>query len=421
MVESVSPKDVMEMIFDRELCGSDGLNTHQINSYTETVKAYKDNNGLRGAVVLGNNAAFNHSQYPTGQVLHFDPYAPVDPMTLNPNSFECISMCKILPELKQRFDDKFFLEKLGALQSIEQYTTDPITLELREDDNYDNDYWKAEIGQSGAVDVCKRKRGARSHDYFIIAKAAAPLVGQQIIDELKQDKINGEIVSWGDFVNGKKMKYWKNAASRNADRLALLASEKLHVEIETTEEVGTYTETDNQAAHLTAQSMMAPNIRQFISSIGMSFGKGANQHVVSQYSHCIPASACKDKYCLVACSPFHGFVGVKMGEDFKPSKGVVPTTTGRCANSATLDYSKIDEQDLEDIDTQYTWEGKPDQLAAEDVHDKLHPGAYRKFDDEFITQNFMKQGMKEKSYQQYIPVISKVGARKPRQVQKEMK
>jgi len=417
---SVNPVEVMNKIFDTALLGKEAknaLNQHQINSYTEVVKSNEFGATIREAVVFGNASGFNHSEFPTGQMIKYAADSYVDPMTLRPDSIKCTVVCPIYPQKGQRFNDKFFLDKLQDLQNgIEQYSSNPITLMHRDEDNKDNDYWKPEMGSSGSVGIQKKQRGARNWDYFVYASASTDVLGQQVINEVIDAKKQGNPMTWRTFAESESKKYWENKVLANVARLARQVAEKLKVSIDTTEEYGTYTETDDQAPHLIAQTKFAPAIEQYISSIDIQYG-GRRGPVVAQYSQCTPVDLCRNNVCLVAVSPFRGFVGVKLDDGFAPTKGALPTTTGRKVHSTNLDFQNgISEEDFEDIANQYTWDGKPEKLSKKDIHDKIHPGAYRGFSDEFVENNFLSQGTVKRNIDNYIPVIAKISVSKPRPV-----
>jgi hypothetical protein len=63
------------------------------DQYANIVAAYGHGRGIQSAVVLGNASP----QGPTGHVINFKPEAPIDAVTLSPDSFEYLVMCKVCP------------------------------------------------------------------------------------------------------------------------------------------------------------------------------------------------------------------------------------------------------------------------------------------------------------------------------------
>lgn len=397
------------------------LNTHQMNAFAETVKAYGKGRGIHSAWVMGNASAHDHSVFPTGHVINFKPGAKVDTITLTPESFECLVLCKIIPDKDQKLTDDFFRtpEKLQALNdAVPQYSDAPIGLAHRTDDNFDDDHWIAELGDNGSIAVLSKRRGARATDYFVAAKCGAPVYGAQLIASIDERKGNAttDTTTWGDFVDSKEVKYWKNAAKRNACRLAQKTAEKLRVAIDTGVEDATYCPDPNQAGRVTA----SPTYMQYVSSIASSvINNASGTRVVSQYSQCTPAGRGHGNYHIVAVSPFSGFVGVKLQPGFVPLGGALPSTTGRAISSAAIDMNTVEKDDAEAIASQYTWEGKSTAAAAAAnvINDRVHPEAYRAFDGAFLRDNFVSQGwQKDMARESFDTVIMKVPSRKSRPV-----
>jgi hypothetical protein len=81
-------------------------------------------------------------------------------------------------------------------------------MKLRDDDNMDNNYWVAEIGESGFVGVARKRRGAQAFDYFIVAQCGAPLVGRAFIEGLQSQKGT----TWRQAVESKEMTFWRNVS-----------------------------------------------------------------------------------------------------------------------------------------------------------------------------------------------------------------
>jgi len=66
------------------------------------------------------------------------------------------------------------------------------------------------------------------------------------------------------------------------------------------------------------------------------------------------------------------------------------------------------------IQNTFTWEGKGPTAA---INDRLHPEAYRPFDEEFTEQNFRSQGWTpngKRAIEDLDVVILKIAARKGR-------
>jgi hypothetical protein len=204
-------------------------------------------------------------------VINFVPESPVNPITLSPQSFQYLVMCKIVPAKDQTLTDDFFKKNLPALDAaVAQFSPAPISMEHRADGNMDNDFWVAEIGEGGFVGVTKKRRGANAYDYFVVAQCGAAKVGAKFIENIKAAS---PPMTWRQAAESQEMTYWRNAAARNACRLAFAASERLNVVIGNTDEDATYTLSDAQAPRKTA----LPEHRQFVSQIGLSMIKASHR------------------------------------------------------------------------------------------------------------------------------------------------
>ena len=147
---------------------------------------------------------------------------------------------------------------------------------------------------------------------------------------------------------------------------------------------------------------------------------------MAQYSQCAPVGLLNSEqdYHLVAASPFTGFVGVRLEKGFRPAKGALPCTTGRKLVATQVEKLPLEREALLRIRSKYTWEGKSSAAAAAGgtpamatINDRLHPEAYRAFDDAFVEANFERQGwskMGKNPTEDLDVVIMKVAARKAR-------
>lgn len=418
-VANISSAQLVEKLFDQSMVKASGsaLGLHQVNAFAETAKIYDNGRGIHNAIVMGNTAAFDPKEYPSGFVCNFNVNAAVDPISLSSDSFQAMVLCKVIngKTKAQTPGDDYFKAKLASLDdAASQYTSTPISNGVRSDLNYDQDHWTAEMGKSGACGVLRRRRGNRSNDYYVYARSSADTLANDVIKMVANAKEAGTPMTWNDFLRSKPLAYWKNATMRNACRLAHAVSAKLDVCIETINEDGTYTLDDNQAERVTA----LPTHSQFISSLAFSHDH-RNQLFATQYSQCAPPAtgvAGADNIHFVSVSPYHGLVGVKMPAGRAFPGIALPTTTGRRVNASAVIKQPIGEDDVDAISTQYTWEGKPkDKLDAKSINDRLHPEAYRAFDAPFIEANFVSQGWKkEMGTEPFDPVIMKVATRKAR-------
>jgi hypothetical protein len=198
--------------------------------------------------------------------------------------------------------------------------------------------------------------------------------------------------------------------------VAHAVAEKLDVAIPTIGEDATYLQTEDQARRVTAR----PLYRQWLSGISSSVTGTGGQAVrtVTQYSQCAPVGVINSTqdYHLVAASPFAGFVGVRLQQGFRPLKGALPCNTGRKVPAAQAEKMPLDKEQADRIRAMYTWEGKG---ATAPINDRLHPEAYRAFDDAFVEANFERQGWRKvgkSPVEDLDPVIVKIAARKARPV-----
>lgn len=185
-------------------------------------------------------------------------------------------------------------------------------------------------------------------------------------------------------------------------------AEKLDVAISTIEEDATNTANDSQTGHVTA----LPTHAQYVSSLAFSNVRGTR--VVTQYNQCAPApfSSVRGTLHVVAVSPFAGFVGIRMREGFVPTLGALPTSTGRATVHTALRKETVDMDDAKAIGSQYTWEGK----TQDSFNDRVHPEAYRAFDDTFIGSALVANGWaRDAGYETFDPVIVKLATRKERE------
>ncbi len=263
-----------------------------------------------------------------------------------------------------------------------------------------------------------------------MASCGAPLLGQDTIASIASP-VDGAAttVTWSAVADDRPLLFWKNAAYRNACRVAHRVSEAMGVSIETQNEYGTFRMYPNsEAERVTA----LPEHVQFVSSIAKSTAPStavANMTVdtVAQYSHCAPISRSEKPYHLVAVSPFAGLVGMAVPKGAVPVGAALPTTTGRTKKSIASIASELGKETAlepeiqELIDTRYVWENDV-ASAARDLSavDRLHPEAYRAFDSEFISSSIaplVKVGVEKLRFETFEPVCMKVPTRRSRPYQ----
>ena len=405
--------------FTRHCKGVSALSPHMNNVLCELVKSYGPQ--LLGAHVLGNESETDQSQFPSGMAMYFDKNAPVNPMSLSGDAIQALVMAKIVVRKDERLDDKFFVDRLQKLQAaVPQYADIPITLTHMDPATYtDADHWSEELGPSGSVGVVKKPLNAKNNAYYLYALCSTPVLGQQVVDQLAAKTPSPP--TWSEFSRDPRTIFWRQSVMRNAARVLYSAAQHMGVMINTTTENGTFQETPDQAAKIVADLETEESVRQYISDIcSVQTPAPAVRDAIGQFIHCAPVSKLGTaQYCLVADSPFQGFTGVRM-KKFTPgaSLSVFPTTTGRKTASAALDTTAVTKHELQDISTQYIWEGKPEKIAdARTMNDRLHPHAYRTCDDEFLKTQFFDRGV-ENAFgvtERFTPVISKVANRKQRQ------
>lgn len=194
-------------------------------------------------------------------------------------------------------------------------------------------------------------------------------------------------MTWKEFINSGQFAYWKQAVIRQACRNAYAVAEKLGVGIPTINEDATYRQTADQAARVTA----CPSHTQWISTIEASRtnGTGGPRHTVSQYIQCSPADGNYQPYHFVSMGPSAGYAAVKLQAGFQPVSGALPSTTGRIKGRSQVERHPWDPDEASRISAQCTWEGKGPTAP---INDRLHPVAYREFDDTFLAKNFEQQG-----------------------------
>lgn len=387
-VIEADPAKIATHLFDTRFAPEPKMAPHQLNAYAETVRAYNLGQGIHSAFVLGNASALNPSAYPSGQVINYKPDAKVDSLTLTPESMHVLVLCKIIAANGQTLNDDFFKAKLDALEeAVPQYSSAPISSEIRNDaDNTDDGLWSAELGDTGSTGVLVRRTG-NTNDYYIQANCTVPMLGRQFIDDLARRSEAGKAPTWGEMVRSRDFAYWKQATVRQACRVAYAVAEKLGVGIPTINEDGTYRQTIDQAARVTA----CPTHVQWISSIETSrSGTGDKQrHTVSQYIQCSAADGNSQAYHFVSLGPSEGYAAVKLQVGFRPVAGALPTTTGRVKARTQVEKQRWDPEDATRVAAQCTWEGKGPGGA---INDRLHSAAFRAFDDTFVAKNFEQQG-----------------------------
>lgn len=89
------------------------------------------------------------------------PKAPVDTLTLTPESFEVQIHCEITPDPKSKepLTQEFFERRLSALnESVQQFSQKPICLATRGRGNFDDDHWVEEMTGTGSVGIEKASR-----------------------------------------------------------------------------------------------------------------------------------------------------------------------------------------------------------------------------------------------------------------------
>ncbi len=406
----IDPADV----FLTDHARSEKLTTLQTNAYAETVKAYNNGQEIYSAHVLANNTSSNPVRFPTGQVVLHPWDSKVKSISLEPDTFQCMIVCRIVPKANQRFTDDFFQKKLQDLcDSVPQYSNRPISLFTRDEesgDNTDKAVWVEEMGPRGWVDVSKKARPNRvDHDYYITVCASVPVLGEDIIKDIDESEVPDTFQS---ALTGKLL-YWKLASARNACRLGEKISAALGVSILTdNEDEGAvyHVDPDNEGPKVTAQ----PTYTQYISSVqrGVNGSGGARAGVV--YNHASPntnTNGRKMGYHFVLVSPYTGYVGLKVPANLRPPTVGFPNTTGRSTPSGKL--GKVEQAIMEDRARNVTWEGRDEN--PEEISFRLHPEAYRELDEQFIRKAFLECGWEERyGMDAFIPVITKVATRNPR-------
>jgi hypothetical protein len=329
------------------------------------------------------------------------PGAPVDTLTLTPESIEVVVHCEVTPDpkAKEPLTEEFFQKRLSALNdSVQQFSDKPICLASRGRDNYDDDHWVEEMTGTGTVKIEKVRVNAVSTKFYVVSRTTAPKYGKEYISHIEasqnEARDKGEpLMTWEEFLKDQKTIYWRNAVERNACRLAQRVAEKLQLQINTQIEDGTVQTSIDQAGRITAE----PTFVQFISSFGLSKGP-TGEILVSQYSHCSPVNASSEKggRHMVCVSPLIGHVMIHVPFAFKPASGVFPTTTGRKTARGALDPAAY-EANVEyrsAIEKRCTWQGIEQDMARQPtplINDRLHPDAYRDFDKHFIERNLINQ------------------------------
>jgi hypothetical protein len=411
--EAIQPDaaQIASRLFDTSFAPDPKLSLRQINACAETVHAYTLGVGIHSAFILGNASALNKTSYPTGKVIHFKPEAKVDTLTLSPESVHALVVCKVIAAGGQTLNDDLFKSRLEALEeAVPQYAAMPISSDFRKDDNTDEGLWSAELGDTGSAGVLVKRSGASS-EYYVQANCTVPVLGAEFISALAKNNQNGKHVSWEQLMGGREFAYWKQATIRQACRLAYAVAEKLGVGIATINEDATYKQTADQADRVTAN----PTYVQWISCIEptRTGPRGQQRPVVSQFIQCASVDVGRP-YHFVSLGPSEGFAAVKIPNGFQPVSGALPTTTGRIKERSLVEKQPWDSDDAQRISSQCTWEGKG---STAPITDRLHPAAFRTFDDVFVAKNFEQQGwVKEgkKPIEDFHLVTLKIAAPKAR-------
>lgn len=198
-----STAELVKTVFSRS--SNTALSANQFKACADTIAAYDNGLGIHSAVITGNSQAHSPVEYPSGFAINFPPGATVNPITLGPDAFQVVVLCKIIPDKDQTLTDDYFAPRLEQLNAaVDQYASTPISLTTRAENNTDDDLWEAEMGKNGAVGVVKCRRGARSSDYYIYAKCGAEMLGQGVIANLSKTA-----PTWEEAVRSKEVKKQK--------------------------------------------------------------------------------------------------------------------------------------------------------------------------------------------------------------------
>jgi len=219
-------------------------------------------------------------------------------------------------------------------------------------------------------------------------------------------------MTWKDLVNSQEYAFWKQGTFRQACRIAKAVAEKHGVGIPTINEDGTFRQTSDQAPTVTA----CPTYTQWISCIEPSRTGAGNsvRETISQYIQCSSVDGTTQPYHFVSVGPSEGYAAVKLEPGFKPVAGALPTTTGRIKARGVVEKQAWDPEDAARVSSQCTWEGKGPNVA---INDRLHPGAFRPFDDAFVAKNFEQQGwvkMGRRPVEEWHLVTCKIASPKAR-------
>ena len=409
---ALSNADIAKKLFDATLAPNGKHTMQQINALAETVLVYNGPAGIHSAALLG-NAASDATSYPSGLVINFRADARVNPLTLSPDAMHYLVLCAVVPGKEQKLDDAYFESKLADLAAaVPQFSSAPIAMTVRDEiRNVDEALWTEELGPSGSAGVLKCKDKTKT-DYLIMANCTAPKLGQDFIDGLVELSKEGKAPTWDEMVASKEFIYWREGVRRQACRIAFAVAEKLKVSIQTVGEDATYMQSEDQAKRRTALPMHA----QWISCIDRSSPIGSRMRsTVSQYSKCAAVVQRSEQvgYHVVSISPFEGFHGIKLSSDFRPTRNALPCTTGR-ATAPNAANAPLKKEDAERIATKFTWEGKGPSAP---INDRVHPAAYRPFDEEFLQKNFVSQGwtsLGKRAVEDLDVVILKIAPRKAR-------
>lgn len=363
----------------------------EIKDFMKDIESSCENEQLHKQLLFTTADDINEFTSPTGYATVLNIKGDLNDSMVHEKQFSVLTITKI-KDPNNELNDNFFNKKEELLNScVSQFVDSPITLDVHGNNNerMDKTRWEPELGGGGhfAGVFKSRDSNERNDKYFIAVYAGVDLISKEFKSNMVEQQIELSKLEYN-----KQLNFAKNAAKRNANRIAYNIANCLKLDIDYTSDPYSFVE----HPEFEAEAMVAcPTYTQEMSSINFNNdNKTMIQTSMATYHNGLTS---KDHFVLI--SPYDGFVQLKFDNSTNLKNKILPNSTGRklSINQAqkTSDYNKRS--------VGFTWEGK----SKDNEH--LFKNVYNNFDKElenyFINEaQWTEYGNKVKFY----PVIEKI-------------
>jgi hypothetical protein len=383
---------------------SEVLSTNEKRTFESLKESYPKKGSIHRIQGFSNLSTHNDDVGPQGLVVSYALDVPVKVDSLGDNTFEymAIAPVRLLPSssddsfVDSDFDTTEYRQRLN--EAVPQYSEASPSLKFRDHtNNSDDKHWAAELGESPGAFVgiyASLRPNGREKDYYIIARAGAPLAARELRNELLAGKKG---ITFGELLENPRVAYVKDVARRNVERLVAQAASAVCKEIGTIPDFSAYSRSgicESKPFISRDHTLQATNTIERIYHDGKPY--------VAVFQDVTPAETAGEQVFITA-GPYDGVFAFPIG-NVRGEHGGFPTSTGQKDPNSRSKQMGGDSV-LQKRARQAMWEGK---VQGEKVHRDLHPEAYHPMNREF-ENSLVKLGWNraDKSTR-LIPVLLKL-------------